>query len=64
MENYRQEFQEGLEFLNRYDNLLQSLTLSKQNAGSNVYTEGTNSFSDGTQQPGEGISEPSSESPA
>lgn len=49
------------EFLNTYNQLLESLLLSKQNAADNSYTEETNGDADVTQYPGEGVSESSNE---
>jgi hypothetical protein len=54
---------QGAEFLNIHNQLLQSLLLSKQNASDNSYTEETNGNADGSQYPSEGISGSSNESP-
>jgi hypothetical protein len=56
--------EQGNEFINSHNELLQSLLLSKQNAANNRYTEETNGDANGTQYPGEGISSASNESPA
>jgi hypothetical protein len=56
--------EQGNEFLNSHNQLLQSLLLSKQNAADNSYTEETNGDADGTQYSGEGISSTGDESPA
>ena len=44
------------EFFHTYNQLLQSLLLSKQNAADNSYTETTNGDADGPQYPSEGVS--------
>ena len=49
------------EFLHTYNQLLESLLLSKQNAADNSYTEETNGNADGPQYPSEGVNESSDE---
>ena len=48
---------QGSAFLNNYNQLLESLLLSKQNVADNSYTEETNGNADGPQYPSEGVSE-------
>lgn len=55
LQEYMEDAAQGQQFLDQHQALLQSLILSKQNAGTNDYTEGTNGVSNGTQQPSEGI---------
>jgi hypothetical protein len=56
--------EQGNEFIDTHNKLLQSLLLSKQNARKNSYTEETNGNADGSQYSSEGVSESSNESPA
>lgn len=65
MKQYQDAIEQGSQALGQYDALLQSLILSKQNAGNNVYTDNsTETITDGTEYSGQGISQPSSEQSA
>jgi hypothetical protein len=62
MKQYQDAIEQGSQALGQYDALLQSLILSKQNAGNNVYTDNsTETITDGTEYASQGISQPSSE---
>jgi hypothetical protein len=65
MKQYQDAIEKGSQALGQYDALLQSLILSKQNAGNNVYTDNsTETITDGTEYSGQGISKSSSEQSA
>lgn len=65
MKQYQDAIEKGSQALGQYDALLQSLILSKQNAGNNVYTDNsTKTITDGTEYSGQGISQSSSEQSA
>ena len=65
MEQYKKFIEDSAAFLQNHDALLNSLILSKQNAGNNVYTnDGTEGIPNGTEQPGQGIDQPSNEQSA
>ncbi len=65
MKKYQDAIEKGSQALGQYDALLQSLILSKQNVGNNVYTDNnTETITDGTEYSGQGISQSSSEQPA
>lgn len=65
MKQYQDAIEQGSQALGQYDALLQSLILSKQNAGNNVYTDNsTETITDGTEYSGQRISQPSSEQSA
>ena len=65
MEQYQETLNQGYQFLDQHDALLQSLLVSKQNAGNNVYTDNsTETVTDGTEYSGQGISQPSSKQSA
>ena len=62
MKQYQDAIEQGSQALGQYDALLQSLILSKQNAGNNVYTDNsTETITDGTEYASQGINQPSSE---
>jgi hypothetical protein len=62
MQQYQKTLAQGIEFLDQHDALLQSLTLSKQNTGNNVYTDKeTQGISNGTEQSSQGINYSSNE---
>jgi len=64
MKQYQEFIEQGSQFLEQHNALLESLVLSKQNAGNNVYTDNnTETITDGTEYSGQGISQPSSEQP-
>lgn len=62
VQEYQQMLEEGNQFLDQHIQLLQSLALSKQNAGNN-YTEGTQEVGNDSIQSGQGISQPSNQLP-
>jgi len=65
MKEYQSVINDGAQHLMNHTQLLQSLLLSKQNAGNNSYTdETTEGITDGIEQPSEGIPGTSSESHA
>lgn len=65
MQQYQETLAQGLEFLNQHDALLQSLTLSKQNAKNNVYTDNeTQGIPNGAEQSSQGINYSSNEQSA
>ena len=56
MEQYQELLEQGKQFLANHDALLNSLVLSKQNAGNNFYTgENTEGITNGTEQSSQGI---------
>ena len=62
MKQYQDAIEQGSQALGQYDALLQSLLLSKQNVGNNVYTDNsTETITDGTEYASQGINQPSSE---
>ena len=62
MKQYQEFIEQGSQFLEQHNALLESLVLSKQNAGNNVYTDNnTETITDGTEYSGQGISQSSSE---
>jgi len=65
MKQYQDAIEQGVQFLEQHNALLESLVLSKQNAGNNVYTDNsTETITDGTEYASQGINQPSSEQPA
>jgi len=63
MQEYQQMLADGNQFLDQHLQLLQSLALSKQNAGNN-YTEGTQEVGNDSIQSSQGIGQPSDQLPA
>lgn len=62
MKQYQDAIEQGVQFLEQHNALLESLVLSKQNAGNNVYTDNsTETITDGTEYASQGINQPSSE---
>jgi hypothetical protein len=61
LQEYSDAVNSGNAFLDNYDNALQSLLLSKQNANNRTYSEETQGIGNGTIQPSEGV-EPGSSS--
>ena len=62
MKQYQEFIEQGAQFLEQHNALLESLVLSKQNAGNNVYTDNnTETITDGTKYTSQGINQPSSE---
>lgn len=65
MKQYQDAIEQGIQLLEQHNALLESLVLSKQNAGNNVYTDNsTETITDGTEYASQGIDQPSSEQPA
>jgi len=65
MKQYQDAIEQGIQLLEQHNALLESLVLSKQNAGNNVYTDNsTEAITDGTEYTSQGINQPSSEQPA
>jgi hypothetical protein len=65
MKQYQDAIEQGVQLLDQHNALLESLVLSKQNAGNNVYTDNsTETITDGTEYASQGINQPSSEQPA
>jgi hypothetical protein len=65
MKQYQDAIEQGVQFLEQHNALLESLVLSKQNAGNNVYTDNsTETITDGTEYTSQRINQPSSEQPA
>jgi len=65
MKQYQDAIEQGVQLLEQHNALLESLVLSKQNAGNNVYTDNsTETITDGTEYASQGINQPSSEQPA
>jgi len=65
MQQYQDAIEQGVQLLEQHNALLESLVLSKQNAGNNVYTDNsTETITDGTEYSGQGISKSSSEQSA
>jgi hypothetical protein len=65
MKQYQDAIEQGIQLLEQHNALLESLVLSKQNAGNNVYTDNsTETITDGTEYASQGINQPSSEQPA
>jgi len=65
MKQYQDAIEQGVQLLEQHNALLESLVLSKQNAGNNVYTDNsTETITDGTEYTSQGINQPSSEQPA
>jgi hypothetical protein len=65
MKQYQDAIEQGVQFLEQHNALLESLVLSKQNAENNVYTDNsTETITDGTEYASQGINQPSSEQPA
>lgn len=62
MKQYQDAIEQGVQLLEQHNALLESLVLSKQNAGNNVYTDNsTETITDGTEYASQGINQPSSE---
>jgi hypothetical protein len=62
MKQYQDAIEQGIQLLEQHNALLESLVLSKQNAGNNVYTDNsTETITDGTEYTSQGINQPSSE---
>jgi hypothetical protein len=65
MQKYQELIDQGSQFIEQHNALLESLILSKQNAGNNVYTDNsTETIANGTEHTSQGISQSSSEQPA
>ncbi len=65
MKQYQDAIEQGVQLLEQHNALLESLVLSKQNAGNNVYTDNsTETITDGTEYASQRINQPSSEQPA
>jgi len=65
MKQYQDAIEQGVQLLEQHNALLESLVLSKQNVGNNVYTDNsTETITDGTEYTSQGINQPSSEQPA
>lgn len=64
LQNYSENVDQGHQFLDNHNQLLNSLLLSKQNAGNNPYSETTQGIGNGPVQPGEGIGEAGNGQPA
>lgn len=65
MKQYQDAIEQGIQLLEQHNALLESLVLSKQNAGNNVYTDNsTETITDGTEYASQRINQPSSEQPA
>jgi hypothetical protein len=52
LQEYYQAVSEGQQFLDNHDQLLQSLTLSKENAGNNTFTQDTPGIGNESVEPG------------
>jgi len=62
MKQYQDAIEQGVQLLEQHNALLESLVLSKQNVGNNVYTDNsTETITDGTEYASQGINQPSSE---
>lgn len=65
MKQYQDAIEQGVQLLEQHNALLESLVLSKQNVGNNVYTDNsTETITDGTEYTSQGINQSSSEQPA